>query len=81
MPPEPHNFRPYFLLTKNTKNKGNAIAVCLSCISNCDGGLEEAKLKAEYTIEIEDDNDESIRQLAKRRKLSTSTISSFNLTN
>jgi hypothetical protein len=50
MPPEPHSFRPYFVLVKNTKNKGNAIAVCLSCINNCDGGIEEAKLKPEcYT--------------------------------
>src|SRR5215204_725427 len=50
MPPEPHNFRPYFVLIKNTKNKGNAIAVCLSCINYCDGGIEEAKLKPEcYT--------------------------------
>lgn len=50
MPLEPHFFRPYFILTKNTKNKGNAIAVCKSCIDNCDGGLEAAKLKPEcYT--------------------------------
>ena len=50
MPPEPHSFRPYFVLVKNTKNRGNAIAVCLSCINNCDGWIEEAKLKPEcYT--------------------------------
>jgi hypothetical protein len=50
MPPVPHSFRPYFVLVKNTKNKGNAIAVCISCINNCDGGIEEAKLKPEcYT--------------------------------
>jgi hypothetical protein len=120
MPPEPHNFRPYFTLVRNTKNKGNAFAVCNSCISNCDGGLEEAKLKPEcYTsnkaklcrahlakcenfkksfseeeikeilklpvpedkvsdiIEVDND-DEAIQNLAKRRKLSTSTVSSFN---
>ena len=47
MPPQPHNFRPYFVLVKNTKNKGNAIAICLSCINKCDGGIEEAKLKPE----------------------------------
>lgn len=120
MPPEPHNFRPYFTLVKNTINKGNAFAVCNSCINNCDGGLEEAKLRPEcYTsnkarlccahlakcenfkktfseeevkeilklpvpedkvndiIEVDDD-DESIQNLAKRRRLSTSTVSSFN---
>jgi hypothetical protein len=120
MPPEPHNFRPYFTLFKNTKNKGNAIAICNSCINNCDGGLEEAKLKPEcYTsnkaklcrahltkcenfkksfseeevkrilklpipedkvndiIEVDDD-DESIQNLTKRRRHSTSTMSSFN---
>ena len=50
MPSEPHSFYPYFIPVKNTKNKGNAIAVCLSCINNCDGGIEEAKLKPEcYT--------------------------------
>jgi hypothetical protein len=47
MPPEPHNFRPYFTLIKNTKNKGNAIAICISCVNNCDGGLEAAKLRPE----------------------------------
>ena len=50
MPPKPHNFRPYFILVKNTKNKENAIAVCLSCINNCDGGLEETKLNPECYI-------------------------------
>ena len=51
MPPEPHNFRLYFTLFKNTKNKENAIAVCNSCINNCNGGLEEVKLKLEcYTL-------------------------------
>ena len=124
MPPEPHSFRPYFVLVKNTKNKGNAIAICLSCINNCDGGIEEAKLKPECStsnkaslcrahlakcenlknyfseeeikkilnlrvpedkakddiIEVDDD-DESIQNLAKRRRLSsTSTMSSFNST-
>ena len=122
MPPELHNFRPYFTLVKNTKNKGNAIAVCNSCITNCDGGLEEAKLKPEcctsnkarlcrahltkcdnfkkYFSEEEikkilnlpvpedkakndiievDDDDESIQNLAKRRRLSsTSIMSSLN---
>jgi len=119
MPPEPHNFHPYFTLVKNTINKGNAFAVCNSYINNCDGGLEEAKLRPEcYTSNkaklcrahlakcenfkktfseeeikeilklpvpedkvddiIEVDDDESIQNLAKRRRLSTLTVSSFN---
>src|SRR3954469_2558599 len=50
MPPVTHSFCTYFVLFKNIKNKGNAIAVCISCINNCDGGIEEAKLKPEcYT--------------------------------
>ncbi|RGB25382.1 hypothetical protein C1646_771816 [Rhizophagus diaphanus] len=76
---------------------GNAFAVCNSCINNCDGELEEAKLRPEcYTsnkarlchahlakykindiIEVDDD-DEFIQNLAKLRRISTSTVSSFN---
>ncbi|RGB23020.1 hypothetical protein C1646_775134 [Rhizophagus diaphanus] len=89
MPLESHNFHPYFTFVKNTINKGNAFAVCNSCINNCDGETfseEEVKKilklpvpedKVNDIIEVDND-DESIQNLAKRRRLSTSTVSSFN---
>ena len=39
-----HNFREFFILVKNDKNKSNAKAVCICCSQKISGGLAVAQI-------------------------------------